>query len=99
MTDGRRLIGSVTAGERDEIKILFERKNALDELFRTLLDLPASETADSPIYERLVRDMGETTARFQAWWREKSAKYGWESVSGCEWEIDFATGDIYLRRQ
>jgi CXXX repeat modification system protein len=98
MNNDRRKIGAVTPAERDEIKALFERKNALGELFRSLVGMPAEETAGSVIYERLVGDMGETTARFQAWWDEKSAKYAWENVSGCSWEIDFASGDIYLRR-
>ena len=32
----RRLIGSVSEQERDEIRTLFERKNGLNELFKVL---------------------------------------------------------------
>lgn len=99
MNDARRKVGAVTPAERDEIKALFERKNALSELFRSLVGMPDEELAQSAIYERLVRDMGETATKFQAWWDEKSVKYDWENISGCSWEIDFASGDIYLRRQ
>ena len=98
MTDARRKIGVVTPAERDEIKVLFERKNALGELFRSLAGMPDEELAQSAIYERLVMDMGETATRFQAWWDEKSARYGWENICGCSWEIDFASGDIYICR-
>jgi CXXX repeat modification system protein len=99
MNDQRRKIGAVTPAERDEIKALYERKNALGELFRALVDMPAEETAASPLYERLVADMGATAGKYQSWWDEKSRRYGWENLSGHSWEIDFATGDIYLRRQ
>ncbi|MDR3565426.1 MAG: CXXX repeat peptide modification system protein [Negativicutes bacterium] len=99
MNDERRKIGSVSPDERDEIKRLYERKNALAELFRSLVGMPDSETANSGVYERLVKDMGETSTQFQDWWDDKSAKYNWENLRGYSWEIDFRTGDIYLRRQ
>lgn len=94
----QRKVGSVTQAERDEIKKLFERKNGLIELFRSLLNISKEELEQSFLYERLVRDMGEVSTRFQAWWDEKSTKYHWESVKGHRWEIDFNTGDIYLRK-
>ncbi|MDT8902420.1 CXXX repeat peptide modification system protein [Anaeroselena agilis] len=99
MNDTRRKIGAVTPAERDEIRALFERKNALRELFRSLAGMPEEELAGSAVYERLVADMGRTATRFQQWWDEKSAQYGWENISGYSWEIDFASGDIYIRRE
>ena len=54
----RKRISQVTPEEKNEIQTLFERKNGLNELARIL-------TADNTeLYERLVRDMGETGQRF-----------------------------------
>ena len=69
---------------------MFERKNGLNELAKIL-------TADNDsLYEKLVKDMGETSVNFQNWWDMMGQKYNWESVEGGNWEIDFATCDIYL---
>ena len=57
----KKIVGNVSVEERDEIKRLFERRNGLNELARIL-------TADnSELYEKLVKDMGETGAKFQDW--------------------------------
>lgn len=86
----KKVIGEVTEKERDEIQTLFERRNGLNELAKIL-------TADNAeLYERLVRDMGETGAKFQNWWDSMSQKYQWESTPDGNWEIDFNTCEIYL---
>lgn len=86
----KKKVGNVTAEECGEIKYLFERRNGLVELSKVL-------TADNKeLYERLVMDMGETGAKFQNWWNEKSEKYGWESAENGSWEINFDTCEIYL---
>ena len=88
----RVAVGKVTETERDEIKRLFERKNGLLELLRGISD-PAH-----PLYDRLVQDMGETATRFQKWWDEKSRQYGWKGEAGGQWEIDFDTCEIFLKK-
>ena len=86
----RKRISQVTPEEKNEIQTLFERKNGLNELARIL-------TADNTeLYERLVRDMGETGQRFQSWWDRMAQKYQWESVEGGHWEINFDTCEICL---
>lgn len=86
----KKEVGRVTEAERDEIQSLFERRNGLNELSRIL-------TADNvELYERLVKDLGETGTRFQRWWDTTSAKYGWESAENGNWEIDFNDCRIYL---
>lgn len=86
----KKVIGQVTPDERNEIQTLFERRNGLNELARIL-------TADNTeLYERLVRDMGETGTRFQNWWNSMGDKYQWESVEDGNWEINFDTCEIYL---
>jgi CXXX repeat modification system protein len=96
----KKEVGQVSPEERDEIKRLFERKNGLTELFRTLV--VAGGNADSQgtdLYDRLVRDMGETATNFQAWWDKASKKYNWENLENHKWEIDFETCKIYIVKQ
>ena len=89
----RKRVGEVTAQERDEIRALFERKNALLELFRGLSE---SNTLNNTIYEKIVADLGKATTRFTDWWSAKSTQYHWENVSGWQWQIDFDDCSIYL---
>lgn len=54
-------------------------------------------TADNTeLYEKLVKDLGETGTRFQQWWDRMAQKYQWESCDDGNWEINFNTCDIYL---
>lgn len=86
----KRIIGHVSIEEKNEIQTLFERRNGLNELAKIL-------TADNnELYERLIKDLGETNSKFQNWWNTMASKYQWESVDGGNWEINFETGDIYL---
>ena len=86
----KKLVGQVTVEEKDEIQMLFERRNGLVELGKIL-------TADNAeLYEKLVKDMGETGTKFQQWWDTMAQKYQWESTEGGNWEINFETCEIYL---
>ncbi len=86
----RKMIGQVMPEERDEIQKLYERRNGLNELAKVL-------TVDNTeLYEKLVKDLGETGTKFQAWWDRMAAKYQWESIDGGNWEINFDTCEIYL---
>ena len=89
----RKVVGQVTIEERNEIQQLFERRNGLNELAKIL-------TADNhELYEKLVKDMGETGTKFQSWWDRMGEKYQWESIEGGNWEINFETCEIYLVTQ
>jgi len=86
----KKKVGQVNESEKNEIQSLFERKNGLAELSKIL-------TADNvALYEKLLKDMGETGTKFQNWWNEMSEKYQWESHENGNWEIDFSTCEIYL---
>lgn len=86
----KKIIGQVTAEEKDEIQTLFERRNGLNELAKIV-------TADNAeLYEKLVKDLGETGTKFQNWWDRMAAKYQWESAEGGNWEINFDTCEISL---
>lgn len=84
------MIGQVTVEEKNEIQTLFERRNGLNELAKIL-------TAENEeLYEKLVKDLGETSTKFQNWWDRMGQKYQWKSVDGGNWEINFDTCEIYL---
>ena len=86
----KKIVGSVTEQEKNEIQALFERRNGLNELAMIL-------TAENDaLYEKLVKDIGETGAKFQDWWNRMADKYQWESSEGGNWEINFETCEIYL---
>ena len=86
----KRIVGQVLPEERDEIQQLFERRNGLNELARIV-------TADNTeLYEKLVKDLGETGTRFHQWWDRMEQKYQWEGCDDSNWEINFNTCDIYL---
>lgn len=86
----KKKIGQVTIEEKNEIQTLFERRNGLNELAKILTD------DNELLYEKLVKDMGETSSKFQNWWDTMANKYQWESTEGGHWEINFDTCDIYL---
>lgn len=86
----KKLVGQVTPEEKDEIQRLFERRNGLNELAMILT--PDKEE----LYEKLVKDMGETGVRFQQWWDTASQKYNWEMTENGNWEINFETCEIFL---
>ena len=86
----RKIVGQVTVEEKNEIQTLFERRNGLNELAKIV-------TADNTeLYEKLVKDMGETSSKFQSWWDTMAQKYQWESVEKGNWEINFDTCEIFL---
>lgn len=87
----KKLVGKVKPEERDRIKYLFGRKNALTDLAKSL-------TADDnkELYEKMLKDSAETNMQYQAWWDEMYAKYKWERCKNTHWSIDFDSGDIFL---
>lgn len=89
----KKKVGQVTPEESSEIQILFERRNGLNELAKIL-------TADNvELYDKLIKDLGETSTKFQNWWNRMADKYQWESVDGGNWEINFDTFEIFLVTQ
>lgn len=86
----KKIISRVTEEEKNEIQALFERRNGLNELSQILT------VENEALYEKLVKDLGETGAKFQGWWDRMGEKYNWESAEGGNWEIDFDTCNIYL---
>ncbi|MCM1074081.1 MAG: CXXX repeat peptide modification system protein [Ruminococcus sp.] len=86
----KKVVGHVTEEEKNEIQTLFERRNGLNELAKIL------SPDNAELYERLVKDLGETTTKFQQWWDTMSTKYQWEGTENGNWEINFQTNEILL---
>ena len=86
----KKQVGQVTVGEKNEILQIFERRNGLNELAKIVTE------DNAELYEKLVKDLGETGMKFQSWWDRMAAKYQWESAEGGNWEINFDTCEILL---
>ena len=86
----KKIVGQVTVEEKNEIQTLFERRNGLNELAKIVT------TENTDLYEKLVKDLGETGTKFQNWWDRMSQKYQWESSENGNWEINFETCEISL---
>ncbi|MBP3439755.1 MAG: CXXX repeat peptide modification system protein [Tidjanibacter sp.] len=86
----KKIVGQVTVEEKNEIQLLFERRNGLNELAKILT--PENDA----LYQKLVKDMGETGTKFQQWWDGMADKYQWEGTVDGHWEINFETCEIFL---
>lgn len=86
----KKIVGQVTEEEKNEIQALFERRNGLNELAKIL------KAENETLYEKLIKDMGETGSKFQNWWDRMAQKYQWEGAPNGHWEINFDTCEIYL---
>ena len=86
----KKVVGQVTVEEKNEIQTLFERRNGLNELAKIV----AADNTE--LYEKLVKDMGETGTKFQQWWDTMAQKYQWESAENGNWKINFETCEISL---
>ena len=86
----KKVVGQVTVEEKNEIQTLFERRNGLNELAKIV-------TADNTeLSEKPVKDMGETSSKFQSSSDTMAQKDQWESAENGNWEINFETCEIYL---
>lgn len=92
----KKLMGTVTSEERDGIKGLYERKNGLVELFKSITDIDKEET--NKLYDKLVKDMADTSTKYQGWFDTMSKKYKWENIPGYNWEINFDTCEVFLTK-
>lgn len=86
----KKVINQVTSKERDEILALYERQNGLNELAKILTE------DNTELYEKLIRDLSETSEKSQLWWQTIATKYQLESHPDGHWEIDFNDGEISL---
>ena len=86
-----KIVGRVSEEEVKEIREIFGRKNALENLIKIV-----NPNENNQLYEKLIYDYNEILQKFQMWWSEKGDYYAWEGCEDGVWNIDFLTGDIYL---
>lgn len=88
-----KVIGKVSETERDDIQALFERRNGLTELAKIV------DANNVELYEKMVKDMGETSTKFQQWWDDMAKRYHWEGTPTGHWSINFDTCEISLEEE
>jgi len=94
--DDRR-VGRVSTDERDQIRALYLRRRGLEALFSTLAKMDAETLESTPLYDRIVRDMGVVTVDFDKWWEEMAAKHAWRRQRPDQaFRIDFETCEVFL---
>lgn len=81
-------VGQVTTEERDEIRNMYEKINAL----RNLQLIVEKEN----LKKTLKNDIENVQKEFDEWWGKKAEKYQWESKNDASWVIDFNSNDIFL---
>lgn len=90
----KKLVGKVSVEEMDEIKSLYERKNGLIEIIKAIPDINGNDS--SALYEKIVQDMATTNAKYSKWFEEKSKKYNWENIENHNWEVNFASCEVFI---
>ncbi|MEK3950049.1 CXXX repeat peptide modification system protein [Paenibacillus peoriae] len=87
------MVGVVLESEKEEILQLYERKTALQELINSFND---AAMIHDDLYERIVKDLGQTMVAMENWWSCTSKKYQWKRHPSSNWTIDFNTNEINL---
>ncbi len=52
--------------------------------------------AGSDLYERLVKDYGETERQLRQWWQDTKTKYNWTDSPQATWTLDFNSRQVTL---
>ncbi len=91
-----KAVAKVTPEERDNIRKLHMKKSGLSELFASLARLDADTLESSPLYDKLIADMGTVSLAFQEWWDTMAKNYKWPIEAGKKWRIDFDTCEVFL---
>ncbi|NJK97842.1 MAG: CXXX repeat peptide modification system protein, partial [Bacteroidales bacterium] len=73
-------VGAVTETEKEEIKKIFMRKVALNELLPSLGNDLLSKTQKDELYEKIIADLAETSSNSEAWWQRKASEYKWKKA-------------------
>jgi len=87
-------IAMVSDEERDEIQMLFERKNGLSELLKSVVDMKQQGDNIDIIYDKLVQDMGKTNLKYKLWWDKIIDKYKLQNYKISQLRIDFQSKKI-----
>jgi CXXX repeat modification system protein len=89
-------VGMVTQEEKNKVQELHERILGLEELLISFSSQSNTQEAKNELYEKVVKDIGTTKIKLQAWWDEMYEKYDWRMAKGGNWHINFLTNEIFL---
>lgn len=89
-------VGQLNEEEKNYILNLYQRKLALNELMITLGKAKFEDVTVTYLYEKIVKDLGETKAAFDKWWAETPGKYKWKASANGHWTINFDTSEVFL---
>ena len=82
-------VGTLTKEESRNLEEILEKKIALENLLKVLLE-------SQEVYKKVDRDYKNIAEECEKWWRETSDKYIWESTDNSFWSIDFKSRKVYL---
>jgi CXXX repeat modification system protein len=67
----------------------------LTALLSTLARMDVATLQSTPLYERVVRDLGETTVAYETWWARTATHHRWRRERPDQtWHIDFETCEV-----
>lgn len=92
----KQKVGEVTEDEKEEVLRLYDRKNALNELFFVLSSPYLTEGEKETLKGRIIDDMAKANSLYEKWWSDKREKYNWKSKATGQWIMDFRTRAVYL---
>ena len=89
------VLGKVLKSECDELRTIYQRKRALQELILTLSSEPENNESDQ-FYEKLIKDLMTTGQKMSDWWIKTAYHYGWQYTEQDSWRINFDTCEVFL---
>ena len=96
-----KILGVLKENEKLELRDLFEKKGALEDLFSSLTKNDPSLTGETTemLYKKIRDDMQTVRREISEWWTVTSASYGWEYQDTDSWKVEMSTGEVRLIQQ
>lgn len=85
----RNVVWESTEEEKQKIKDIYEKKSALENLFKII-------NKENEIYDTVLEDYIKTSKEFSAWWDEMIKKYNCNIKLVNNLVIDFDTNEIWF---
>jgi CXXX repeat modification system protein len=93
-----QVIGKITESEKEEINQLYLKKTALMELLYGIKNIKRFDENIDELYEKVVKDLGETTEQYTNWFASKKEKYQWETHANYSFTVLFKTNEVALAK-
>ena len=85
-------IGIVTEKENREIKEIFGRKMALEELIVSIQDIDIN----TKLYNKLIEDIMDCNTKMKEWWKKTAKAHEWSYTANQTWNVDFDSREVNL---